>query len=258
MSQDEITKLRELYEMNFIQESEYKTRLAELTGAGNHVQPLQEKFGALSFQKETPEILQNTNLTTIPASLVPQAISESRQFNVFLWGDAGVGKTTFVEQHFSGEFLRIYQASQTVKIIPLHLKTNIGNVVMNIHDIPGKALYDPSVCPDILALVEKSQGAILMFDNTSMVTYQSIKTIFKKLEPGISTLGIVIIGNKVDSKDRKVKAKDIVIHRQKNAQYYDVSVKSSYNFVKPLIYLLRRMTGNADADLIEAESSQLQ
>jgi Ras family len=46
-------------------------------------------------------------------------------------------------------------------------------------------------------------------------------------------------GNKVDIKDRKVKAKSIVFHRKKNLQYYDISAKSNYNFEKPFLWLAR-------------------
>jgi hypothetical protein len=47
------------------------------------------------------------------------------------------------------------------------------------------------------------------------------------------------VGNKVDIKDRKVKAKSIVFHRKKNLQYYDISAKSNYNFEKPFLWLAR-------------------
>jgi hypothetical protein len=46
---------------------------------------------------------------------------------------------------------------------------------------------------------------------------------------------IVLCGNKVDVKERKVKAKTITFHRKKNLQYYDISAKSNYNFEKPFL-----------------------
>ena len=52
---------------------------------------------------------------------------------------------------------------------------------------------------------------------------------------------IVLTGNKVDIKDRKVKAKSIVFHRKKNLQYYDISAKSNYNFEKPFLWLARKV-----------------
>ena len=51
-----------------------------------------------------------------------------------------------------------------------------------------------------------------------------------------------LVGNKVDVKDRKVKAKQITFHRKKNLQYYDISAKSNYQFEKPFVWLLRRLT----------------
>jgi GTP-binding nuclear protein Ran len=54
----------------------------------------------------------------------------------------------------------------------------------------------------------------------------------------------VLVGNKVDVKDRKVKAKQITFHRKKNLQYYDISAKSNYQFEKPFVWLLRRMTND--------------
>ena len=56
---------------------------------------------------------------------------------------------------------------------------------------------------------------------------------------------IVLTGNKVDVKERKVKAKAITFHRKKNLQYYDISAKSNYNFEKPFLWLARKLTGNA-------------
>ena len=45
---------------------------------------------------------------------------------------------------------------------------------------------------------------------------------------------IVLCGNEVDVKDRKVKAKSTVFPR-KNLQYYDIAAKSNYSFEKPFL-----------------------
>ena len=55
---------------------------------------------------------------------------------------------------------------------------------------------------------------------------------------------IVLCGNKVDVKERKVKSKTITFHRKKNLQYYDISAKSNYNFEKPFLWLARKLVGN--------------
>jgi len=57
---------------------------------------------------------------------------------------------------------------------------------------------------------------------------------------------IVLCGNKVDVKERKVKSKTITFHRKKNLQYYDISAKSNYNFEKPFLWLAKKLAGNSD------------
>jgi GTP-binding nuclear protein Ran len=61
---------------------------------------------------------------------------------------------------------------------------------------------------------------------------------------------IVLCGNKVDVKDRKVKAKSIVFHRKKNLQYYDISAKSNYNFEKPFLWLARKICGDSNLEFV--------
>ena len=63
---------------------------------------------------------------------------------------------------------------------------------------------------------------------------------------------IVLVGNKVDVKERKVKAKSITFHRKKNLQYYDISAKSNYNFEKPFLWLSRKLVGNPALEFVAA------
>jgi len=54
----------------------------------------------------------------------------------------------------------------------------------------------------------------------------------------------------------QVKPKDIHFHRKKNLQYYDISAKSNYNFEKPFLYIIRRLTGKPDAHFVKAPALQ--
>eukprot|EP01129_Flabellula_baltica_P012469 TRINITY_DN563_c0_g1_i15.p1 TRINITY_DN563_c0_g1~~TRINITY_DN563_c0_g1_i15.p1 ORF type:complete len:107 (+),score=21.79 TRINITY_DN563_c0_g1_i15:652-972(+) len=65
------------------------------------------------------------------------------------------------------------------------------------------------------------------------------------------SIPVVIVGNKVDVKERKVMPRQITFHRKKNLQYYDISVKSGYNYEKPFVYLLRRLVGDYSLCLTE-------
>jgi GTP-binding nuclear protein Ran len=63
---------------------------------------------------------------------------------------------------------------------------------------------------------------------------------------------IVLCGNKVEVKDRKVKAKQITFHRKKNLQYFEISAKVNYNFEKPFLWIARKLAGNNDLQFVEA------
>jgi GTP-binding nuclear protein Ran len=63
-----------------------------------------------------------------------------------------------------------------------------------------------------------AEAAILMFDVRSRVTYKNVPNWHRDLVRVCENIPIVLTGNKVDIKDRKVKAKSIVFHRKKNLQ----------------------------------------
>merc|ERR1712130_527636 len=98
----------------------------------------------------------------------------------------------------------------------------------------------------------QGQCAIIMFDVTSRVTYKNVPNWHRDLVRVCENIPIVLTGNKVDIKDRKVKAKSIVFHRKKGLQYYDISAKSNYNFKKPFLYVARKLTGNNNCIFKEA------
>jgi small GTP-binding protein len=66
------------------------------------------------------------------------------QFKVMLVGDGGVGKTTFVKRHMTGEFERRYIATMGVEVHPLKFCTNFGTIIFNVWDTAGQEKYDPS------------------------------------------------------------------------------------------------------------------
>lgn len=57
-----------------------------------------------------------------------------------------------------------------------------------------------------------------MFDVTSRVTYKNIPSWYRDVFRVCDNIPMVLVGNKVDVKDRKVKAKAITFHRKKNLQ----------------------------------------
>lgn len=91
-----------------------------------------------------------------------------------------------------------------------------------------------------------------MFDVTARISYKNVPNWHRDLVRVCDNIPIVLVGNKVDVKDRKVKAKQITYHRKRNLHYYDVSAKSNYNFEKPFLWLLRKLLGDMSLEFKEA------
>ena len=177
-----------------------------------------------------------------------QQYGQVPEFKLVLVGDGGVGKTTFVKRHLTGEFEKKYIATLGVEVHPMSFFTNHGQIKFNVWDTAGQeklgglrdGYYIGGNC------------GIIMFDVCSRITYSNVPKWYKDLTRVCENIPIVLVGTKVDVKDRKVKAKQITFHRKKNLQYYDISAKSNYQFEKPFVWLLRRLTNDPNLMLVEA------
>jgi GTP-binding nuclear protein Ran len=91
-----------------------------------------------------------------------------------------------------------------------------------------------------------------MFDVTARLTYKNVPTWHRDLTRVCENIPIVLCGNKVDVKDRQVKAKSVVFHRKKNLQYYEISAKSNYQFEKPFLYLARKIVNDPNLQFVQS------
>ncbi|KAH9412883.1 RAN, member RAS oncogene family [Dermatophagoides pteronyssinus] len=167
-------------------------------------------------------------------------------FKCLLVGDGGTGKTTFVKRHLTGEFEKKYVATLGVEVHPLVFHTNRGPIKFNVWDTAGQEKFGGLRDGYYI----KGECAIIMFDVASRVTYKNVPNWHRDLVRVCENIPIVLCGNKVDIKDRKVKAKSIVFHRKKNLQYYDISAKSNYNFEKPFLWLARKLVGDPNLEFV--------
>ena len=141
-------------------------------------------------------------------------------FKLVLVGDGGTGKTTFVKRHLTGEFEKKYVATLGVEVHPLVFHTNRGQIRFNVWDTAGQEKFGGLRDGYYI----QGQCAIIMFDVTSRVTYKNVPNWHRDLVRVCENIPIVLTGNKVDIKDRKVKAKAIVFHRKKNLQVTMIKV----------------------------------
>jgi len=170
------------------------------------------------------------------------------EFKLILVGDGGVGKTTFVKRHISGEFEKRYVATRGVEVHPLKFTTNLGPIQFNVWDTAGQEKFGGLRDGYYI----QGQCAIIMFDVTSRITYRSVPNWYRDITRVCENIPIVLCGNKVEIKDRKVKAKQINFHRKKNLQYFEISAKVNYNFEKPFVWLAKKLAGDNNLMFVEA------
>ncbi|KAF9174378.1 GTP-binding nuclear protein gsp1/Ran [Entomortierella chlamydospora] len=169
-------------------------------------------------------------------------------FKLVLVGDGGTGKTTFVKRHLTGEFEKKYIATLGVEVHPLSFTTNFGQIIFNTWDTAGQEKFGGLRDGYYI----NGQCGIIMFDLTSRITYKNVPNWHRDLVRVCENIPIVLCGNKVDIKERKVKPKAIDFHRKKSLQYYDISAKSNYNFEKPFLWLARKLAGHQDLEFVAA------
>ncbi|KAJ2570060.1 GTP-binding nuclear protein gsp1/Ran [Coemansia sp. RSA 1836] len=139
-----------------------------------------------------------------------------------------------------------------VEVHPLKFTTNKGEIIFNTWDTAGQEKFGGLRDGYYI----QGQCAIIMFDVTSRITYKNVPNWHRDLTRVCENVPIVLCGNKVDIKERKVKAKTITFHRKKNLQYYDISAKSNYNFEKPFLWLARKLVGDPNLEFVQAPALQ--
>ncbi|KAJ6251591.1 gtp-binding nuclear protein ran [Anaeramoeba flamelloides] len=184
----------------------------------------------------------------MPNNIYEEIPQNAHTFKIVLVGDGGVGKTTFVKRHLTGEFRKEYIATVGVEVHPLVFYTNRGPICFNVWDTAGQERFGGLRDGYYIG----GHAAIVMFDVTSRDTYKNVSVWYRDIVRVCETIPMVLVGNKCDIKDRKVRAKQIIFHRRKNIPYYDISAKSNYNFEKPFIYLARRLMNDNNLVLEKA------
>jgi len=150
-----------------------------------------------------------------------------------------VGKTTFffLKRHETGEFTGRYEPTLGVSVHDLDFYTSEGRIIYNVWDTAGQekmgglrdGYYIGGHC------------AIIMFDVTNRLSYKNVQNWYRDITRVCGNIPIVLVGNKIDIKDRKVLARNIQFHRKKNIHYYEISAKSNYNYEKPFLHLARKL-----------------
>ena len=106
--------------------------------------PLPSLLAALRAPCLTPQTVPLTPTLSLPShNCCLLALQEAIQakWKLVLVGDGGVGKTTFVKRHKTGEFEKKYVPTLGAEVNPIDFVTRKGRILFNVWDTAGQEKY---------------------------------------------------------------------------------------------------------------------
>jgi GTP-binding nuclear protein Ran len=170
-----------------------------------------------------------------------------KAFKCVLLGDGACGKTTWINLLLQGEFTPNYIPTLGVEVHPLTFTTSSDPIRFNVWDTAGQEQYG--------GLREgyyiNANCVILMFDLSKRSTYEHLDQWHRDLVGVCENIPIVVVGNKVDLEVGKIPSEEITFAQNLNLKYYNISVKSKYQFKEPFLCLARELTHNPNLTFLE-------
>eukprot|EP01092_Planopodium_desertum_P011154 TRINITY_DN5098_c2_g1_i1.p2 TRINITY_DN5098_c2_g1~~TRINITY_DN5098_c2_g1_i1.p2 ORF type:complete len:201 (-),score=24.00 TRINITY_DN5098_c2_g1_i1:102-704(-) len=122
------------------------------------------------------------------------------QFKLVLLGESAVGKSSLVLRFVKGQFLEYQESTIGAAFLTQTVCLNDTTVKFEIWDTAGQERYH-SLAP---MYYRGAQAAIVVFDITSMASFDRAKSWIKELQrQGSANIVIALAGNKVDLEEKR-------------------------------------------------------
>ncbi len=125
------------------------------------------------------------------------------------------------------------------------LTTTRGNVDLEVWDTAGRE----SLAGLKEAYYIGADAAIIMFSLDNRGSYKNVTRWYKEISKICRDIPIILVGNKADIRD-KLRGRQISFQRAKNLQYFDISVKTNYQYEKPFLWVLKNLLGDRNLRLL--------
>ncbi|CAF4169459.1 unnamed protein product [Rotaria sp. Silwood2] len=174
----------------------------EITQNQDHAET--EKLGTRHQPVGAQTVFQHSELMNVASNAVPDRI-----FKVAFIGDSGVGKTSFIQRFCKDHFTEAFSATLGIDLQVKMLNIDNRIIALQLWDTAGQERFR-SITKQYL---RKSDGIILVYDVTSEITFQNVRSwITCTQELTDEDCIIVLVGNKTDlcndDERRPVKYKD--------------------------------------------------
>jgi small GTP-binding protein len=185
---------------------------------------------------------------------VKHSYKSNGHYNIYIIGDGGVGKTTYIYNIINNAFTAHYKPTIGIDSHAISYDTSYGIIKFNIYDYGGQQKYN------VDKYFKNADGCIIMVDCTSSISLTNTIYWYHEMIKINPTIPIIVCLNKVDIEDnRKIYEPEFIKFVKKHFNtifHYSISVKSKYNIDIPIIALARLLKGKPDLT-IERSTVQL-
>jgi len=165
---------------------------------------------------------------------------EEYKLKIVIVGDSGVGKTNLVKRFISNTFNSNSKATVGVEFLSKSYKINDHIFKIEIWDTAGQERYKSITA----AYYKGAKGALVVYDTTLKETFNSVdKWISEIREKSIPEIKLMIIGNKIDLKDRREVKLEEAIEKSKSLDVpiMETSALNATNVTQAFHDLLKEM-----------------
>ncbi len=159
---------------------------------------------------------------------------EDYKLKVVIVGDSGVGKSNLIKRFTTNEFNENSKATVGVEFLSKSYKINDKIFKIEMWDTAGQERYKSITA----AYYKGAKGALIVYDTTSEKTFENVdKWLSEIKEQTNKDIKLIIVGNKIDLKDKKVistekaktKAKELGIPLMETSAKDATNVKEAFN-----------------------------
>ena len=165
---------------------------------------------------------------------------EDYKLKVVIVGDSGVGKSNLIKRFTTNEFNEHSKATVGVEFLSRYYKINDKIFKIEMWDTAGQERYKSITA----AYYKGAKGALIVYDTTSAKSFENVdKWLGEIKEKAGKDIKLIIIGNKIDLKDKKVITTEQALTRAKELDIplMETSAKDATNVKEAFHDLLKEM-----------------
>ena len=157
-------------------------------------------------------------------------------------GDSFVGKTSFLSYYSNGSFNLHYLATAGLELITKDEIIDNKTIRIDLWDTAGNEKFHSLTT----GFFKNAEGIMVMFDVTTLTSFENVRNWTESIKTHLSleanNIPVIIIGNKIDLKEREIKTEDASKYcRELGFKYFETSAKTGENVDLTVKYLVKEV-----------------